>query len=212
MNIFIIVLVVLLTLLLNILFFKKIGNKTYKICISIVSIVLASVFVILFIAAGTVKNNLNSFIDLGINQIEKNIDEINPGALEKQMNTENIKQLLEESLEKSEVNGIEALAENIIKSKMKKYSSPALNTINSLEIESGKLSAKDVLLSVKDLSINAVTSFLKIVRIVLAVLYIILCFILFFLSLHLAKNQNGKSKGIVFGEEADKTFVGMKTE
>lgn len=212
MNIFIIVLVILLTLLLNILFFKKIGNKTYKICISIVSIVLASVFVILFIAAGTVKNNLNSFIDLGINQIEKNIDEIYPGALEKQMNTENIKQLLEESLEKSEVNGIEALAENIIKSKIKKYSSTALNTINSLEIESGKLSAKDVLLSVKDLSINAVTSFLKIARIVLAVLYIILCFILFFLSLHLAKNQNRKSKGIVFGEEADKTFVGMKTE
>lgn len=212
MNIFIIILTVLLTLFLNLLFFKKIENKTYKICISVVSIVLASVFVILFIVAESVKNNLNSFIDLGINQIEKNINEIYPGTLEKQMNTENIKQLLEESLETREVNGIEAFAENMIKSKMKKYTSTALWTINALERENGKLSAKDVLLSVKDLSINAVNSFLKIVRIALAVLYIILCFVLFFLSLHLAKNENGKSKGIVFGEEADKTFIGMKTE
>lgn len=212
MNIFIIALAVLLTLLLNVLCLKKIENKTYKISIFLINIVLSFVFVILFIAVGTVKNNLNSFIDLGINQIEKNIDEIYPGGFGKQMNTENIKNLLEESLKKSEVNGIKALAENIIKSKIKKYTSTALGTINALEVESGKLSVKDVLLSIKELSINSINSWLKIVKIVLVVLYLVLCFILFLFSLHLSKNTNVKSKGVVFGEDADKTFVGMKTE
>lgn len=212
MNIFIIVLAVLLTLLLNVLCLKKIENKTYKISIFLINIVLSFVFVILFIAAGIVKNNLNSFIDLGINQIEKNLDETYPEVLEKQMNTENIKNLLEESLEKTEVNGIEALAENIIKSKMKKYTSTALRTINALEVESGKLSLKDVLLSIKELSINSVNLILKIVKIVLLVLYFTFCFISFLWTLHLSKNNNGKNKGVVFGEYADKTFIGMKTE
>lgn len=211
MNIFIIVLAVLLTLLLNVLCLKKIENKTYKISIFLINIVLSFVFMILFIAAGTVKNNLNFFIDLGINQIEKNLDETYPEVLEKQMNTENIKNLLEESLEKTEVNGIEALAENIIKSKIKKYTSTVLRTINALEVESGKLSVKDVLLSIKELSKNSVNLILKIVKIVLLVLYFTFCFISFLWTLHLSKN-NEKNKGVVFGEHADKIFIGMKTE
>ncbi len=212
MNIFIIVLAVLLTFLLSAFCLKKIENKTHKICILMIDIVLSFVFVILFIVTGTVKNNLNSFIDLGINQLEKNIDEIYPGAFEKQLDTENIKNLLEESLKKSEVNGIDSLAENIIKSKMKKYTSTALRAINVLETESGELSVKDVLLSIKELSMNSVNSMLKIVKIVLFVLYLVLCFVLFLFVLHLSKDTNVKNKGIVFGEDADKTFLGMKTE
>lgn len=209
---FIILIALTVTLLLNFIFLKKIENKTYKICMGALNIILSLAFVILFTAVGIVKNHLNSFIDSGIKHLEIEVDEIYPGALEKQMSTQEIKNILEESLNKKEVDGIEALAENIIKARIQKYTSSALKTIKAVERQEDKLSVKDALISIKELSIETASPYFKILQIALFVLYVALIVISILLSIHFANDKDSENKGIVFGEEADKTHIGMKTE
>lgn len=212
MTFLIIVIALIIPIILHLIFVKKIQNKTYKICMSSINFLLSLVFIILFIALGFVKNHLNSYIDIGINQLEQRVNEIYPNALEKQMNTEELKNLLEESLRKNESGGIEAIAENIIKSKIKKYTSTTLKTINALERENNKLSVKDALVSIKELSLNAINPYYKTAEILLFILYFLLNIISILITIHLIKDKDSVNEGIVFGEEADKTFIGMKTE
>ena len=128
------------------------------------------------------------------------------------MDTEEIKNLLEKSLEKKDVNGVQALADNIIKNKIEKYALVTLKTINILERDNNKLSVKDALVSIKELSVNSVSPYFKIVKVILFVLYLILALLSVLLTFYLSKDKDSKNDGVVFGEEADKTFIGMKTE
>ncbi len=212
MTIITILFAITVTLLLNIIFVRKIQNKTYKICMGSINFILSLAFIALFISIGIVKNHLNSFIDSGINQLELRVNEIYPGALEKQMSTEEIKDLLEQSLEKKDVDGIEALAENVIKTRIEKYTSITLKTINALERENNKLSVKDALISIKELSLDTVSPYYKIINILLFVLYIVLVIVSILITIYLSKDKDSTNEGIIFGEEADKTFIGMKTE
>lgn len=212
MTIITILFAITVTLLLNIIFVRKIQNKTYKICMGSINFILSLAFIALFISIGIVKNHLNSFIDSGINQLELRVNEIYPGALEKQMSTEEIKDLLEQSLEKKDVDGIEALAENVIKTRIEKYTSITLKTINALERENNKLSVKDTLISIKELSLDTVSPYYKIINILLFVLYIVLVIVSILITIYLSKDKDSTNEGIIFGEEADKTFIGMKTE
>ena len=212
MTIITILFAITVTLLLNIIFVRKIQNKTYKICMGSINFILSLAFIALFISIGIVKNHLNSFIDSGINQLELRVNEIYPGALEKQMSTEEIKDLLEQSLEKKDVDGIEALAENVIKTRIEKYTSITLKTINALERENNKLSVKDALISIKELSLDTVSPYYKIINILLFVLYIVLVIVSILITIYLSKDKDSTNEGIIFGEEADKTFIGMKTD
>lgn len=212
MTIITILFAITVTLLLNLIFVRKIQNKTYKICMGSINFILSLAFIALFISIGIVKNHLNSFIDSGINQLELRVNEIYPGALEKQMSTEEIKDLLEQSLEKKDVDGIEALAENVIKTRIEKYTSITLKTINALERENNKLSVKDALISIKELSLDTVSPYYKIINILLFVLYIVLVIVSILITIYLSKDKDSTNEGIIFGEKADKTFIGMKTE
>ena len=212
MTIITILFAITVTLLLNLIIVRKIQNKTYKICMGSINFILSLAFIALFISIGIVKNHLNSFIDSGINQLELRVNEIYPGALEKQMSTEEIKDLLEQSLEKKDVDGIEALAENVIKTRIEKYTSITLKTINALERENNKLSVKDALISIKELSLDTVSPYYKIINILLFVLYIVLVIVSILITIYLSKDKDSTNEGIIFGEEADKTFIGMKTE
>ncbi|WP_308510414.1 hypothetical protein [uncultured Treponema sp.] len=49
-------------------------------------------------------------------------------------------------------------------------------------------------------------------KVILFVLYLILALLSVLLTFYLSKDKELKNDGIVFGEEADKTFIGMKTE
>lgn len=207
-----VIIVFFISILLNFLFVKKLENKTNRICMRVLNVLLSLVFIILFISVEIINRHLNSFIDLGIVQLEKKVDEIYPGVLQKQMNTEEIKNLLEKSLEKNEVNGVQALADNIIKTKIENYALVTLKTINVLERDNNKLSVKDALLSIKELSVNSVSPYFKVVKVILFVLYLILALLSVLLTFYLSKYKDLKNDGIVFGEEADKTFIGMKTE
>lgn len=199
---FIILLGIAVTFLLNLFFVRKIAYKTYKICMGVLNLNLSLVFVILFICNGIIKNHLNSFIDSGIEELEFRVNEVYPGALEKPMSTEEIKNLLEESLNKKEVKGIESLAENVIKAKIKKYTSFAIKSINLLERENNKLSVKDALISIKELSINAVYPYFRIFNIILFILYFLMIVVSIIITIHLSKDKDLSTGGIIFGENA----------
>lgn len=207
-----IIIIFIISILLNFLFVKKLENKTNRVCMRVLNVILSFVFIILFISVDIMGKHLNSFIDLGIAQLEKKVDEIYPGALEKQMSTKEIKKILEKSLEKNDVNGVQALADNIIKIKIEKYTLVTLKTINVLERDNNKLSVKDALVSIKELSVNSVSPYFKVVKVILFVLYLVLELLSILLTFYLQKDKDLKNDGIVFGEEADKTFIGMKTE
>ena len=66
MTVFIILFAIVITLLLNLIFVRKIANKTYKICMGLINFILSFAFIVLFICFVIVKNHLNSFIDSGI--------------------------------------------------------------------------------------------------------------------------------------------------
>ena len=123
--------------------------------------------------------------------------------LDQQMDTEEIKSLLSSSLEKSDASGFEALAENMIKLTLRKYTAPALRGIKALEREENKLSVRDVILYLRDLALGVFNK----IRIALAVIFVIsiaamigICFLF---------HKESESKGVVFGEQAD-TEAGMK--
>ena len=212
MTITIILFAIILTLILNLSLVRKIGNKTSRISMGVINIIACLVFMILVVLLGAIKNNLSSVIDEGIQKLENKVNEVYPGALEKQMSTEEIKEVLEESLEIDEVDGFEALAQNIIKSRIEKLTSVTLKTINALERENDRLSVKDALISIKEISVEAIIPYYKMVLIILSSLYFLFIIISILLSLHLAKDSDSDNEGIVFGEEADKTVIGMKSK
>ncbi len=207
-----IIIIFIISILLNFFFVKKLENKTNRVCMRVLNVILSFVFIILFISVDIMGKHLNSFIDLGIAQLEKKVDEIYPGTLEKQMSTKEIKKILEKSLEKNDVNGVQALADNIIKIKIEKYTLVTLKTINVLERDNNKLSVKDALVSIKELSVNSVSPYFKVVKVILFVLYLVLGLLSILLTFYLQKDKDLKNDGIVFGEESDKTFIGMETE
>ena len=66
--------------------------------------------------------------------------------------------------------------------------------------------------NIKELSVNSVFPYFKVAKIILFVLYLVLTLFSFLLTFYLSKDKDSKNDGIVFGEEADKTFIGMKNE
>ncbi len=190
---------------LHLLFVKKIHNKTYKICMNFLNSILTFGFIVLFISLEFSSNHLSSYIDFRIEEIENTVNEIYPNAFEKQIDLEEIKNIFEESFAQNDACGIEFFAENIIKSK-------ALKAINLLERENNKLSIKDALISIKELSLNAINPYIRLAKIVLVALYFILMVASICITKHLINDKDENNEGIIFGEEADKTFIGMKTE
>lgn len=201
---------VIMTVVSNILFVKKIKNKSNKIFMYMANSFVSLVFVILFCVSGFIRNNLENFIDFGITSLEKKVDEIYPGALEIQMDTTEIKDLLEKSLSKNSNKGLEAIAENIIKKKIQKFSSGTLKIIKTLEREEDKLSVKDALISIKEQSLKTIYSAIRIIKIGLFILYLIIILLSILFTKSLQKEK--ENQGIVFGEEADKTFIGMENK
>lgn len=209
---FVIFIVLIIPILLNSVFVGKVQNKTYRLCMNSLNFLLSLVTIILFLSFRFVNNHLSSYIDLGITKLENRVNEIYPNALEKQMSTEELKSLLEESITKNESDGLEAIAANLLKTKIQKYITVTLKTINTLERENNKLSVKDALISIKEISLNEIYPYIKTANSVLFILYLILTIVSICITIYLIKDKESNNKGIVFGEDADKTFIGMKTE
>ena len=211
MTALVIILAVIITIMLNIVFAKKIKNRANRNFMYATNIIISVIFLILFCITGFIKNNLNSFIDFGINKLETKVNEIYPGAIEIQMNTTELKELLEKSFDdKTETKGLEGIATNILKNKIQKYTSGTLKILNTLEREENKLSVKDALISIKEPSLQAITTGIRFIKIGLFILYFL--FIIFAILFSKSLQKEKQNQGIVFGEDADKTFIGMENK
>lgn len=201
-----------ITLILNHFFVKKISDKTSKICMTFINFILLLAFIILYFVIGLTKKNVSNFINDEIVKIEESINDLYPGIWEKEIDTEDLKSILQKTLEKEKNNNIKVVGINIIKSKMQKYLNSALNIINSLEQEKNKLSISAVMKSVRELSFKTLTKYVTTFYSLLFTLYFILILISILITKYLAKDKDCKNKGVVFGNESDNVFIGMKTE
>ncbi|WP_406538022.1 hypothetical protein [Fibrobacter sp.] len=188
-------------------FVSKNANFTTRICITGANILLSLIFIGLLIGVGVVQDKSNTFIDEQISNLEIKVNKIYPGILNEQMSTVQVKDMLVKSLTRNDEGSVEAVAGNIAKTFAEDFTSTALKAIQSLERTDDKLSVKDALVSIKEYTIANTMPYLGYVKLILFVVYII-CMLL---SLGFTKMLNSSNpKGIVFGEEASKTKIGMK--
>lgn len=187
---------------------QKNPKLTNRVCITGANIILSLAFVVLLYAINTVQDEANSYIDSQIALLEQKVNEIYPDAMNKQMSTVEVKETLMKALEKNKDGTAEAVGENIAKTLVEDYTESALNAIQSLERTSDQLSVKDALVSIKEIALEKTMPYLRLLRNVLIAVYIIALIISVIFSFFLAKS--GGHDGIVFGEEADQTHIGMK--
>ena len=202
------VLCIAVVILLHVTVVQKNQKLTNRVCITGANIILSLAFVGLLFTINTVLDEANSYIDSQIELLGQKVDEIYPGALEKQMSTTEVKDLLIKALEKNKDGTAEAVGENIAKTLVEDYTEGALNAIQSLERTSDQLSVKDALVSIKEITLEKTMPYLRTIRGLLVIVYIIALLISVIFSYFLSKS--GGNNGIVFGEEADQTHIGMK--
>jgi len=187
---------------------QKNPKLTNRVCITGANIILSLAFVVLLYAINTVQDEANSYIDSQIALLEQKVNEIYPDAMNKQMSTVEVKETLMKALEKNKDGTAEAVGENIAKTLVEDYTESALSAIQSLERTSDQLSVKDALVSIKEIALEKTMPYLRLLRNVLVAVYILAIIISVIFSFFLAKS--GGNDGIVFGEEADQTHIGMK--
>lgn len=209
MNIIILISTISITLIFNLILIKKIKQKKYKSILSILNIVVCTLFCILFIILGNVKKIFTDKINFQMNILEQKANELYPDALTKQLDTKEIKKLFSLSIEVSETNEINKIIYHIIKQEVQKYTSPILNTLNDIEKTENKITIKDALTYIKDKTITTIELILETIKNTLLIIYLLYIAFLICFLIYLSKEKKSKNKSIVFGEESDKTQIGM---
>jgi len=214
MSVFLIVISIFIVILLNQIFASRMKNESYKNYITVINIIVCIVFCIIIFLFSNIKPVLNGCIDLEITKLENKVDEVYPGALSKQLDTSEVKRIINSSLG-SEIkvdDNLEGLILHIVINEGRKYTELATDTINALEQTDNKLSVKDALLSIKELVLEAISKYLEIFRITIIVLFVAYILFSIVFSLHFSKEKNCSNKSITFGESADKTSLGMESK
>ncbi len=191
------------TIVLNVLFARKIVRKDFRVFTEVANVVVAVLLSVLFIAASFADKYLKVFLDEQTARLEFTVNKIYPGAFEKSFSTTEAKEMLESSLEtfESPDSVIETVTVNLVKMRFDKYFSLAISAINALEQTEGTISLKDAISSLKTLLLERNAALFKLIRLTLIAVYFI-----FFVASLLASNylKNGghkENKSIVFGEQ-----------
>lgn len=187
--------------LLNLFLIKKIPLKSHKQYSVWANVILIVVFAALLVVMNIIKVNYSSFVDRQIQGLEIKSNELYPGIFEKQMGTSEIKTILESSLEISDSGTIQSVLNNLIKSKIRNFSSFALTTIKELERTEDSLSVKEALLSIKEKTNEIIISTIYILRTIIALVFLLLFAISLIAELYFSKNSDKKNRSIVFGTE-----------
>lgn len=201
-----------ITVIMNICLVRKIKNRTYRICISSMNIIVLAAFIILGTAVNIVRRNLGSFLNQQISTIETKANEIYPGMLDVQMDTSKIKEMLENSFSLENSGTFEDIVIQILRSSVNDFSTTALKTLTALERTDNKLSVKEVLVSLKEICMNKITPFYRIADIVLVAVFSLYVICSLCMSLYLSSAKASENKSIVFGEESARISAGMKTD
>ena len=190
------------TAALNLLFARKISEKTARVCMQIVNAAATILIAALFVIAGSANKHLKIFLEQQSARLELTVNKIYPGAFEKSFSTTEVKEMLKASLDtfESPDNGIETLAVNLVKVRFDKYLSLSLAAINALEQTEGTISLKDAILSLESLLLLRTGVCFKIIRRLLIVIYAVYFLGALSVSLYSAKRAREGNKSIVFGE------------
>lgn len=206
--IFLIILAITITSILNIFLVKKIQNKTNKFCLYFSNIIFAIAFIISMLICKYTVKGANILLDKQIAKLEKSVESYYPNALSKKYSTTELKKILTSVLEKEEIENNFVIA--IVYDNISELIDSALATINYVESEKDTIKIKDSITSIKEITLLELTKRISYIRKLTFLIYVAYILISIFLSIQFIKEPTKKNKGITFGEEADKTSIGMK--
>ena len=188
---------------------SKNPSQTKRICITGVNI-LFSIFFVAFIAViSMVRSEADAYIDQHIKNLEQETGKIYPGALDEQMSTVKVKEMLIAAFEKDQNHSVNAVAGNIAKTFMENYTLAVLKAIQSLERTSDRISIKHALVSVKETSLSEAMPYFSILEISLLFAY----FVYVIISVAFTRMLNSPKGGnIPFGNNAEKNPSGTTTK
>ena len=155
----------------------------------------------------TVKG-ANILLDKHLAKLEKSVESYYPNALSKKYSTTELKKILTSVLEKEEIENNFVIA--IVYDNIPELIDSALATINYVESEKDTITIKDSITSIKEITLLELTKRISYIRKLTFLTYVAYILISIFLSIQFIKEPTKKNKGITFGEEADKTSIGMK--
>ena len=208
--IYLIIFSILITLLLNICFVKKIQNKTSRLTLYFCNIIFSVIFILLMLFCSFASKGINYLVDKQIEKLEQKVNEYFPNALTKEFDTTQIKTMLREVIntENSEID----LIQNIIYNSVTDFSTATLNIITTIDKNKNTISIKEAMINIKEVSLNKINPYINLIKNIIIIIYVLYLIISFILSLVFLKNTTKQTSGIVFGEEAEKISIGMENK
>lgn len=208
--IYLIIFSILITLLLNICFVKKIQNKTSRLTLYFCNIIFSVIFILLMLFCSFASKGINYLVDKQIEKLEQKVNEYFPNALTKEFDTTQIKTMLREVIntENSEID----VVQNIIYDSISDLTSNTLIILETVDGQNNKATIKNTMIKLKEISLDKISPYLNLLKIIFISIYAIYILISFIITLCCMKNKKKQNTGIIFGEEADKISAGMENK
>lgn len=208
--IYLIIFSILITLLLNICFVKKIQNKTSRLTLYFCNIIFSVLFILSMLICKFSLVGINYLVDNQIEKLENKINDYYPNALSKEFDTTQIKTMLREVIntENSEID----LVQNIIYDSISDLTSNTLNILETVDGQNNKATIKNTMIKLKEISLDKISPYLNLLKIIFISIYAIYILISFIITLCCMKNKKKQNTGIIFGEEAEKISIGMENK
>ena len=208
--IYLIIFSILITLLLNICFVKKIQNKTSRLTLYFCNIIFSVIFILLMLFCKFSLVGINYLVDNQIEKLENKINDYYPNALSKEFDTSQIKTMLNELLN-TEISEVDVV-QNIIYDSISDLTSNTLNILETVDGQNNKATIKNTMIKLKEISLDKISPYLNLLKIIFISIYAIYILISFIITLCCMKNKKKQTSGIIFGEEADKISAGMENK
>lgn len=208
--IYLIIFSILITLLLNICFVKKIQNKTSRLTLYFCNIIFSVLFILSMLICKFSLVGINYLVDNQIEKLENKINYYYPNALSKEFDTSQIKTMLNELLN-TEISEVDVV-QNIIYDSISDLTSNTLNILETVDGQNNKATIKNTMIKLKEISLDKISPYLNLLKIIFISIYAIYILISFIITLCCMKNKKKQNTGIIFGEEADKISAGMENK
>lgn len=208
--IYLIIFSILITLLLNICFVKKIQNKTSRLTLYFCNIIFSVLFILSMLICKFSLVGINYLVDNQIEKLENKINYYYPNALSKEFDTSQIKTMLNEVLN-TEISEVDVV-QNIIYDSISDLTSNTLNILETVDGQNNKATIKNTMIKLKEISLDKISPYLNLLKIIFISIYAIYILISFIITLCCMNNKKKQNTGIIFGEEADKISAGMENK
>lgn len=191
---------------------NKVEHKSYRIGLKVAAYIVCIVLGIVFAVTFSLRTVLNTFITNRIELMERKLVEIFPNSniMEKNIDTNELSQIVDEL--KQTVNGIDTSGDSFLESliydaalnKLNGYVRAAetgVNTIASAGNETGAVTMKSVLYTVKDTALETAAPYFKFGQAGILILLLVFIGIYAVVVLFLKKGGALYNKSIVYGDD-----------